>query len=105
MPLVLSEALSEGGVAAMEARTPTALFTRGRRGTLPRDSTPALFVIKGRGIAYGSCGVPDYVCNLAQGQVCVCEWAANMRSALRTARRIKAVVNLVGPNSEVVAEA
>ena len=84
----------------MEARTPTALSARRRRGAIPRNSTPALFVIKGRGIACGSWGAPDYVCAMAQGHVC--EWAANMRGALRTARLIEMaddLPDLLGPRA------
>ena len=80
----------------MEARISTVLSARGRRRDVPpRDSTPALFVIKGRGIAYGSWGAPDHVCNMAQGQEY--ERAENMRGALRTARRIEAGADFLGP--------
>ena len=79
----------------MEARNSTVPLARGRSDVSPQDPTPALFVIEGRGIAYGSWGAPDNVCNWAQGHEY--QRAENMRSALRTARHIKAGTDLLGP--------
>ena len=58
-------------------------------------AVPALFVVDGQGIAYGTWGPPDFVCMWAS--VAFCERAVEMRDALRMSKRLGSVNHLLGP--------
>ena len=66
------------------------------------SSAPALFVIVGRGIAYGTWGAPDRVRDIARGSIC--KRAINMRHAMRITKELDCVVSCLGPREFTIAD-